>query len=224
LVASHSLQDRQEFHQPPKTRYERVVLGDFLGYVSPSAKSRPQILSDTLELLKFRLRQVKQELPPADYRRLTGVEFWIETNDPKTPAAVYHPSADWLKANGYNPQMARNIEIGNMVNFLKWQHIQPSMVLHELSHAFQFKYLGADYEPIDSAYKHALATHLYESVPFVTGGRRRAYALTNRYEYFAECSEAYFGRNDFYPFLRYELKSYDPVGYTAVEMAWGISK
>ncbi|MFH1718606.1 MAG: hypothetical protein ABIF19_14725 [Planctomycetota bacterium] len=28
-------------------------------------------------------------------------------------------------------------------------------------------------------------------------------------EYFAECSEAFFGTNDFYPFVRSELKQHD---------------
>jgi hypothetical protein len=48
--------------------------------------------------------------------------------------------------------------------------------------------------------------------------------LTNRFEYFAECSEAYFGRNDFYPYLRADFKSFDPIGFAAVEQVWGIGK
>ena len=31
-------------------------------------------------------------------------------------------------------------------------------------------------------------------------------------EYFAEASEAYFGTNDFFPFVRIELRRHDPIG------------
>jgi hypothetical protein len=41
-------------------------------------------------------------------------------------------------------------------------------------------------------------------------------------EYFAELSEAYFWVNDFYPFVRAELREHDPAGYAAVEAAWGL--
>jgi len=38
----------------------------------------------------------------------------------------------------------------------------------------------------------------------------RAYAMNDAKEYFAEETEAFFGRNDFYPFTREELKKHDP--------------
>lgn len=210
------------FVQPPTSQYTRLKVSEFNVLVSPAAELTPKLLKPTLALLAFRLRQVKQEVPAAAFKRLKEVSLWIEVNDPRNAAAAYHPDAGWLKDNGYNVDMAHCVEIGNMANFLKWQHIQPSMVLHELAHSFHFRVVGeADY--IKAAYEHAVASHIYDSVPFVTGGLRRAYALTNQYEYFAECSEAYFGRNDFFPFIRSEFKKFDPQGYAAIERAWGIS-
>ena len=38
---------------------------------------------------------------------------------------------------------------------------------------------------------------------------------------FAELSEAYFGRNDFYPFTRKELEKHDPAGYRLMRETWG---
>ena len=52
------------------------------------------------------------------------------------------------------------------------------------------------------------------------GSTRRAYALTNRMEYFAELSEAYLGVNDFQPFDRAELQRYDPQGFALMEKVW----
>ena len=37
---------------------------------------------------------------------------------------------------------------------------------------------------------------------------------------FAELTEAYFVRNDFFPFNREELRQYDPVGYAMIESVW----
>ena len=49
----------------------------------------------------------------------------------------------------------------------------------------------------------------------------RHYALNNDEEYFAETTEAYFGKNDFFPFERAELKEFDPTGYALMEEVWG---
>jgi hypothetical protein len=40
-------------------------------------------------------------------------------------------------------------------------------------------------------------------------------------EYFAEATEAFFGTNDYYPFVRSELKVHDPKMYDVLKEAWG---
>ena len=95
------------------------------------------------------------------------------------------------------------------------------MVLHEMAHAYHHLVLGDDFKAIEAAYRHAVDAKLYESVPYCGGGKQKAYALTNSKEYFAELSEAYFGRNDFYPFVRSDLKKHDPQGYQLMEQVWG---
>jgi Mlc titration factor MtfA (ptsG expression regulator) len=95
------------------------------------------------------------------------------------------------------------------------------MLLHELAHAYHFLTLGEKYEPLQTAYKQAMERKLYDSVEFVTGGKKKAYATTNAAEYFAELSEAYFGKNDFAPFTRPELEKHDPVGFEMLKKAWG---
>ena len=47
------------------------------------------------------------------------------------------------------------------------------------------------------------------------------YGLTNHKEYFAEGTEAYFYRNDFYPFVRAELKEHDPTLHDVLAKVWG---
>ena len=52
-------------------------------------------------------------------------------------------------------------------------------------------------------------------------GGRALTMLANHLEYFAEGTEAYFYRNDFYPFVRAELEQYDPMLHELLEDIWG---
>jgi hypothetical protein len=47
------------------------------------------------------------------------------------------------------------------------------------------------------------------------------YAMTDPMEYFAETTEAFFSRNDFFPFTRDELQSHDPKMVTLLKKLWG---
>jgi hypothetical protein len=47
------------------------------------------------------------------------------------------------------------------------------------------------------------------------------YALTNPMEFLAEMTEAYFGSNDFYPFVAGELKQAEPEVFALMEGIWG---
>jgi Mlc titration factor MtfA (ptsG expression regulator) len=45
--------------------------------------------------------------------------------------------------------------------------------------------------------------------------------MTNPMEYFAETTEAFFSRNDFFPFTRDELKQHDPEMEKLLARLWG---
>ena len=159
-------------------------------------------------------------LPGAALAKIAKVSFWIEHDNSDVPGLTFHQSSDWLKSHDYNTDKATCIEIGNLENFLSWHAEQPVIVLHELSHAYQDRVLGNDNPTIRQAYDSAVSSHRYESVPYIRGGKLRAYALDNAAEYFAELSEAYFGENDFYPFVRSELEEFDPAGFQMIEKLW----
>ena len=95
------------------------------------------------------------------------------------------------------------------------------MILHELAHAYHDQILGFDKPEVISAFKAASDAGLYEKVLLYTGQRVKHYALTNHKEFFAESTEAYFGVNDFYPFVRAELREYDPRTFRLMEDIWG---
>ena len=61
---------------------------------------------------------------------------------------------------------------------------------------------------------------IYRDVLLFTGDRVEHYGLNNHKEYFAEGTEAYFYRNDFFPFVRAELKEFDPTLHDLLEQVW----
>jgi len=73
--------------------------------------------------------------------------------------------------------------------------------------------LGFDNAEIEAAYQYAVASKSYDAVKLYNGRTARAYAMTNAKEYFAENTEAFFGRNDFFRFTRAELAQHDPEMY-----------
>ena len=83
------------------------------------------------------------------------------------------------------------------------------------------RYKTFENEEIMLAYQRAEREQLYERVLLFRGGMTRHYARTNHKEFFAEMTESYVGVNDFFPFVRAELKQHDPKTFTLMEKIWG---
>jgi hypothetical protein len=137
---------------------------------------------------------------------------------------TYHPDPGWLREHGKAPEKARCVELANARTFLDWTLQQPWMLLHELSHGYHHQFLEGGFQnpQIKSAFEHAMKAKLYDQVLRYGGQEEKAYAATNPMEYFAEASEAYFGTNDFFPFVRIELKRHDPTAFAMLEALWGV--
>jgi len=137
----------------------------------------------------------------------------------------FHPSAQWLEGAGFERLRAGTVEICNADDFLLWRAEQPLMVLHEMAHAYHCA-IGFDRADVREAHAAAAKAGRFERVRhalLAPDQTQRAYALTNQHEYFAELSEAWFGRNDLEPFTRAELTAFDPAGAALVERLWGMS-
>ncbi len=157
--------------------------------------------------------------------KLNKVTIWVTKNGLPDGAATYHQSAEWLSANGKDPRMAKCIEIGNVKNFVAWRRLnQRFMLLHEMAHFYHDRVLGNEDQEIQAAFVRVQKSQSYEKVPYNLGGQRRAYALTNKFEFFAESTESFFGQNDFYPFDQRALKKFDPKTYLLIRKKWQIKK
>jgi len=186
-------------------------------------KEHGELREQTLKVLGEHLFRVTRVVPAEALAKLRRVPIWIEREHPRHACMCYHTSAEWLKQHQMNPEKAKGVEIANCKNFLEWtRHTQPWMVLHELAHAYHDRELGFDHAEVKACYDAAATAKLYDSVLHVNGRKQRHYALNNEREYFAEMTEAYFGTNDFYPFVRAELKQCDPKMHDLLEKLWGV--
>jgi hypothetical protein len=186
---------------------------------------QPELAKAVLRELQTQLYHVTRRLPAAALEKLKKVTLWVELTDRDVQGMCYHPSAEWLKGHGFNPEKATGIEIGHARHFVEWSVAdQPWMVLHELAHAYHHQVLGYDHAGIRAAFKNAVESKSYESILYCRGGKKRHYALNNDQEYFAESTEAFFGVNDFYPFVRAELREHDPKMFELLREVWGEKK
>jgi len=210
--------DRGGFNDETILDWRVKVSADF-------ARVHPAATREALALLHKELEAITHAVPQQRLPQLRRAVFWLDERvhigAMSAKAPVFHPSAQWLLEHGLNPAMAGGIELPNAQVFLDSYSWEPWAIMHELAHFYHLTILGEHYTPIHDAYGHALTEHLYENVPHYDGKLVRAYALENEKEYFAELTEAYFGRNDYYPFTRDELETYDHAGFTLMQTVWG---
>jgi dipeptidyl-peptidase-4 len=176
-----------------------------------------------LKMLANHLQRIAILLPEEQLANMRKLEIWIERHHPTLGAMQYHPSIDWLKSHGHDPRLARKVHIPRAQSLLSRHQMikHPAVVLHELAHAYHDQYLGFDNPRVIEVYREAMATGTYEKVLLYTGKTVRHYAANNHKEYFAEGTEAYLYRNDFYPFVRAELNEHDPALHDLLCDVWG---
>lgn len=177
---------------------------------------------DALERLHDRLADVVSVMPADKLPLLQAVPIWLDCDHP-LERMQYHPSAAWLETNGYDPAMEKGVHIPQAAGLLQEARggHQPWAILHELAHAYHDRELGFEEPIIQAAFQRAQASGRYESVLRIGGREERHYALSNHKEFFAEMTEAYFGTNDFYPFVSAELRVSDPETFAMLTGIWG---
>lgn len=212
----------------PNPHHEtRDVLGWTLHVSTSLLAADPEATATAVTLLERQLAEIVRVVPPAAVTELRKTPLWFSPEYPGVgPRAEFHPDAGWLRNNGRDPGMARAVEFTNIRIFPEECDRMPNFVLHELAHAYHFRVLGADEPAIRDAFERARAAGIYDKVERRHGGDRptsigRAYAMSDEKEYFAETTEAFFSRNDFFPFSREELAAHDPRMLRVLETAWG---
>ncbi len=182
-----------------------------------------------LNYIEKSFSSLKSKISKNVFQKIKQTKIWIsnESNYPfrkgEKTSIVYHRSKEWLESNNLNTEYANSIHIINPRNFVERKIIEemPNVLIHELSHSLFVKLSAQNRNLIKMAYSSALKSSKYRNVTrnnYLTV--KEAYALQNELEYFGELSEAYFGKNDFFPYTSEQLYSYDRVGFNVVEYIW----
>ena len=213
-------EEESKFYDPVEKKLEGWTLA-----VDPQLlDEKNKVVADrAFEALANHLQRVKYIVPPDRLAQLQELRIWIELDNQKLGNMQYHPDRGWLIANGHDPRLVKHVHLPRARNLYAphmWAK-HPYVVLHELAHSYHDQVLSFDQPDIVAAYKDAKKKGIYDEVLLYTGRKVQHYGLSNHKEYFAESTEAYFGVNDFYPFVRAELKEHDPKMFELMVRFWG---
>ncbi len=216
---------------PDKEKYYKPVKKDVEGWsiaVDPELlKLKNKAVADkAFKALANHLQRVKFILPEAKVKELQKLPIRLELNNDRLGNMQYHPDRGWLLANRHDPALVKHVHIPRAAALFAphmWAK-HPYVVMHELAHAYHDQVLSFKNKEIIAAYEATKKAGIYEKVLLYSGRTVRHYGLNNHKEYFAEATEAYLGVNDFYPFVRAELKNHDPRMFKIMEKVWGVVK
>ena len=214
--------------EPKKTEFYDPIEKNIEGWtisVDPKllADENKDVADKAFKALANHLQRVEFIVPEDRLAELKKLRIWLDLHIPVLGNMQYHPSVGWLKANGHDPRLAKHVHIPRakqLYDAHMWAK-HPYVVLHELAHSYHDQVLDFDQKEIVAAFDSAKEKGIYDNVLLYTGQKVKHYALSNHKEYFAESTEAYFGVNDFYPFVRAELKEHDPTMFAIQEKIWG---
>lgn len=195
-------------------------------------KNEPKATEIALDLLGKQLAEIVRVVPESAVAELRKVPLYFSPEYPeRNGGAEFHPGAEWLKAHGRDPVMVKSVEFSNILSFAQETRRMPNFALHELAHAYHNLVLeeGFGNPQIIATFERAKESGRYDKVERWHGGVdqntfERAYAITNPMEYFAETTEAYFTRNDFFPFNSSELTTHDPEMFDLLTELWGVKE
>ncbi|MCA9120820.1 MAG: metallopeptidase [Planctomycetales bacterium] len=176
-----------------------------------------------VKALANHLQRITFIVPEDRLVKLKKLRIWLEFEHPELKSMQYHPDRGWLLANQHDPRLVKHVHIPQARHLIEahtWAK-HPYVILHELAHAYHDQVLNFDNPEVIAVFDAAKGQGIYEEVLLYTGKKVKHYGLSNHKEYFAESTEAYFGVNDFYPFVRAELNEHDPAMFTLLEKIWG---
>ncbi|MGE4619602.1 MAG: metallopeptidase [Planctomycetota bacterium] len=205
------------------THVDHLVEGWTIRVEKKLLEQDPELAEQALSLIEMQLRDLVWVLPQKRISELRSVKIVMDLDRPKIRGLQYHPDLNWLKKGGHSLYLHKVVHIPQARSYvnLKKSNVQPWVMLHELAHAWHDQIITFKDPDVIAAFTEAVSSKKYEKVLHINGQERRHYSLTDHKEYFAEGTEAFVGTNDFFPFVKPELKKHDPTLYKILKNIWG---
>eukprot|EP00927_Polykrikos_kofoidii_P056450 TRINITY_DN50569_c0_g1_i1.p1 TRINITY_DN50569_c0_g1~~TRINITY_DN50569_c0_g1_i1.p1 ORF type:complete len:415 (+),score=67.49 TRINITY_DN50569_c0_g1_i1:39-1283(+) len=189
---------------------------------------------EVLRMLEEDVGAVARAYPAKAWQSILkqGSQLWINQNfcykgdsgeKVEARGACAHHCENWLASHGNLPAKARCVEVYSWEDYKNFCLSRVGVIAHEFAHVYH-GILGFQQPDISQSFASAMASGKYESVPHSTGCKKKAYACVNELEFFASLCVPYFGfENDYYPFTRADLESFDPASLKMLDKVWGMT-
>lgn len=98
-----------------------------------------------LKFLEAKLVEIKAVVPASKVALLQKVTIVLDLECGKLGSMQYHPSAGWLKENGFPEELAKCVHLPRVTDVVTKRNIneQPWVILHELAHAYHDQQLSS---------------------------------------------------------------------------------
>ena len=96
-----------------------------------------------LKIVGQRLHQITLKIPSKPLKKMQEVPIYLDRKHP-IGGAHFHPDGKWLADHGYDPAMAKAVQIADVGRLIQSAR-RPSggeVLIHELAHAYHNRVLG----------------------------------------------------------------------------------
>jgi len=185
----------------------------------------PGTLNSAAKQLEKAVARAISSFPARVRHEFRGVRYYLFTGAESRVGARRGGQWYFRKGNNASARFDDSIVIRSAKDYIERYSAERAAqtAAHELSHAYYRYHRKRIYWSVNKAFKNAKSKKLYTNVKHKNGRTiKKAYAMTNQVEYFAEISKIFIIGGPHFPFNISDLKQYDPVGYKVVKDAYGL--
>lgn len=182
----------------------------------------PKLPADARLVMEEDLCKVREKLLTTGALKdvASACHIWVNHDNGHVGACAHWCEKEFEDPLGKVQPRGLSVEIHNWNHYNTFLLKREGVLLHELSHVYNGT-LGFEYPPIVAMYDKAKQSKKYEDVAISNGTRGVAYGIQSHVEFFASLSVAFLGgENDYQPFDREDLMSFDPESFENLQQIW----
>lgn len=185
-------------------------------------ETNPQLTLACARRLQQKVQQALALMPKEHRHLFAGIRYYLFNGSLSSYGGKDGGLWYFRTGNGISKRFDDSIIINSAQQYFEaTEELALWVVVHELAHGFNYYQWRRFWPGQQAAYQNAIARKLYQWPGKTPVDKpRRAYALTNAREYFAELSAMFFARHYYPPYDRQGLAAYDPQGYALMTKAW----
>lgn len=185
------------------------------------AQESPELLAKAAKKLEHAVQSAIALYPRHIQGEFKGIKYYIFSGAEASTGGRRGGFWYFRRGNSVSERFDDSIVTRSAKEYLGYSEKAAIQVaVHELAHAFYYYHYRDMYGANKQAFDNANSVNLYRNLTSWNGRLiKKAYALTNEREYFAELAKTYLYMNHHQPNDREALRIYDPTGFAMIENA-----